>query len=113
LSLLHGNIAPGIAKTIQLPAISLIGFGSFAPTPYGPTQIAIPIPKVIVGAIYNLNCDVDQPKIPQAPEGDGGHTGITLSVGKARSGNHFPSVLLSTLNTMLSGFGALGTHQKI
>lgn len=46
---LHGNIAPGIASTIQLPAISLNGLGSFTPKLYGHTQIAIPIPRVIVG----------------------------------------------------------------
>lgn len=107
---LQGSIAHGIAKTIQLPAISLIGLGSFAPTPYGQIQIAIPIPKVMVGATYNLNCDVDQPKIPPAPEGDGGRTGMTLSVGNESTGNPLPIVLLSNLNTTESGFGALGTH---
>ena len=109
---LHGNIAHGIAITIQLPAISLIGLGSLAPTPYGQTQIAIPIPKVMVGAIYNLNCDVVQPNNPPAPEGEGGRTGITLSVGKARRGNPLPIVLFNNLNTTDSGFGALGTQPK-
>jgi len=109
---LQGSIAHGIAKTIQLPAISLIGLGSLAPTPYGQRQIAIPIPKVMVGAIYNLNCDVDQPKSPPAPEGDGGRTGITLFVGKESMGNPLPIVLLSNLNVSASGFGALGTQPK-
>jgi len=107
---LQGSIAHGIAKTIQLPAISLIGLGSLAPTPYGQIQIAIPIPKVIVGATYNLNCDVDQPKSHPAPEGDGGRTGMTLFVGKESTGNPLPIVLFNNLNTTESGFGALGTQ---
>ena len=61
---LHGNIAPGMANTIQLPAMSLNGLGSFTPKLYGHTQIAIPNPKVIVGAIYILNCDAGPIGIP-------------------------------------------------
>ncbi|MEI7562324.1 MAG: hypothetical protein WCJ39_00990 [bacterium] len=41
----------GVAKTIQFPAISLNGFGSFIPKEYGQTHIANPIPRVMVGAI--------------------------------------------------------------
>gem|GEM_PF-6289750 len=37
------------AKTIQLPAICLNGLGMFAPSVYGPKQMAIPIPIVSVG----------------------------------------------------------------
>jgi hypothetical protein len=97
LSELH-DISHGIAKTIQLPAMSLIGLGNLAQTPYGHTQIANPNPKVMVGARYNLNCDVVQPNNAPTPEGVGGRIGIVESAGKARIGNHLPSVLLSNLN---------------
>lgn len=103
---LHGNIAHGIANTVQLPAISLNGFGNFTPRLYGHTQIAIPSPNVMVGAIYNLNCDVVQPKIAHAPEGDGGQIGMVLSVGNASKGSHLPNVLLSAAKNF-------GTQPKI
>jgi hypothetical protein len=103
---LHGNIAPGIASTIQFPAMSLNGLGNFTPKLYGHTQIAIPIPKVIVGETYNLNCDVVQPKSAPTPAVVGGRIGIVESAGKANTGNHLPIVSLITLN-------ALGTQPNI
>lgn len=43
-------VSGGNANTIQFPHISLNGFGNFAHTVYGPKHIAIPNPKVSVGA---------------------------------------------------------------
>jgi hypothetical protein len=62
------------------------------PSAYGQKHIAIPNPKVSVGATYNLNCDVVHGNIPHAPAGVGGRIGIGAAVGNDNIGNHFPSV---------------------
>lgn len=43
------TVIGGMAKTTQFPTTSLNGLGNFVATPYGPRQIAIPIPSVNVG----------------------------------------------------------------
>lgn len=62
------------------------------PRLYGQKHIAIPNPRVSVGTIYNLNCDVVHQKIPPAPIGDGGRMGTMESVGNAKTGIPFPKV---------------------
>ena len=50
-------VSGGTANTIQFPPRSLNGFGNILPILYGPKHIAIPSPRVSVGATYNLNND--------------------------------------------------------
>jgi len=82
----------GNAIITQFPHISLNGFGIFVPTGYGQAHIAIPTPRVSVGAIYNLNCEVAHPNIPHTDTGLGGQTGITELAGNDTTGIHLPSV---------------------
>lgn len=116
----------GNAKTIQLPAISLNGFGNLIPMEYGPKHMAIPIPRVSVGTRYNLKNDEYGPPgtprknpslthlngypkihgIGRYPNGEGRFPGILSR------GIPFPIVELSVLNTGYNGLGNLGTHPK-
>lgn len=51
--------------------------------------------------------------IPGIGRYTGGVVGVNRLPGKVSTGIPFPIVLLSVSNTGASGFGAVGTHQKI
>ena len=124
---MHFVIA-GTAKTIQFPPISLNGFGSIPPSFTVAKHMAIPSPRVRVGAIYSLNIELydpqgaprKNPSVSAGPHFCGNQKSQKNGIGApafnvagiSSNGIPFPSVLLSVLNTVASGFGAFGTHQK-
>ena len=98
------------------------------PIVYGPKHMAIPSPRVSVGATYNLNTDGYVPpgtprKNPSVVHLNGNPKNPGAGIypigvghrlpGMFNNGIPFPSVVLSVLNIGYNGLGSLGTHQKI